>query len=541
MKVIIPSAKIVPIELQNLGKLPAVIYPVNQRIVFDYLREEYKDAEYTIVCYENAKKVHRRLSQYRNIKIIDLDRLGDLGYSIYCGISGMRGEGIINYADTIVMDDMISSQGDAFFYTVDELSDTWTFFEETGGVIRSITDKKENCEERRGRLFVGVFRFAHLEYLAWCLERAFEDQPTEMNTFYYAFMLYSQKYPVLPVKTDHWFDIGHADKYYNSQLEVRARAFNYIKIDKDRGILTKTSDNVDKFIGEIKWYLKLPNDVEYVRPRIFDYSLNYTSAYVSMEYYAYHTIHELFLYGDITKNQWTDIFRRIRFVCADFKRYSLKDSKIRESLEDMYLHKTIDRIKSLENENAFHAFFSKEIIINSKKFYPLNRIIDILNESVPDLLYDIVQFCIIHGDLCFSNIMVDNNFSFVKVIDPRGKFGVFDIYGDQRYELAKLMHSIDGKYDFIIKDLFELKYDAGNQSISYRINDRERLFDLYEIFLSVFKNEIGSDLRKIELIEALLFLSMIPLHTERFERQLAMLATGLEILNRVEPITVSGR
>ena len=79
MKVIIPSAKIVPIELQNLGKLPAVVYPVNQRIVFDYLREEYKDAEYTIVCFENAKKVHRRLSQYSNITIIDLDYLGDRG------------------------------------------------------------------------------------------------------------------------------------------------------------------------------------------------------------------------------------------------------------------------------------------------------------------------------------------------------------------------------------------------------------------------------------------------------------------------------
>ena len=95
------------------------------------------------------------------------------------------------------------------------------------------------------------------------------------------------------------------------------------------------------------------------------------------------------------------------------------------------------------------------------------------------------------------------------------------------------------KYDFIIKDLFDLEYEASNLSITYHINDRERSFDLYEIFLSIFKNEIGSDLSKIELIEALLFLSMIPLHTECLRHQLAMLATGLEILNRVEPITVS--
>lgn len=32
MNIIIPSAKIVPEELQSLGKLPAVIYPVNQNL-----------------------------------------------------------------------------------------------------------------------------------------------------------------------------------------------------------------------------------------------------------------------------------------------------------------------------------------------------------------------------------------------------------------------------------------------------------------------------------------------------------------------------
>ena len=48
MNLIIPSAKVVPEELQKLGKLPAVIYPINQRIVFDYLYEQYKDQVETI-------------------------------------------------------------------------------------------------------------------------------------------------------------------------------------------------------------------------------------------------------------------------------------------------------------------------------------------------------------------------------------------------------------------------------------------------------------------------------------------------------------
>ena len=37
MKVLIPAAKVVEKELQSIGMLPAIIYPINKKIVFDYL------------------------------------------------------------------------------------------------------------------------------------------------------------------------------------------------------------------------------------------------------------------------------------------------------------------------------------------------------------------------------------------------------------------------------------------------------------------------------------------------------------------------
>ena len=43
----------------------------------------------------------------------------------------------------------------------------------------------------------------------------------------------------------------------------------------------------------------------------------------------------------------------------------------------------------------------------------------------------------------------------------------------------------------------------------------------------------GSRKKKIELIEALLFLSMVPLHSESIEHQCVMLATGIQILDRI--------
>ena len=544
MNLIIPSAKVVPEELQKLGKLPAVIYPINQRIVFDYLYEQYKDQVETIdiICYENADKVQRRLKNYLgekvNIKI--LPELSDLGHTIYFGLKDAVGTVIVNFADTIVLDSVTGIEGNAFFCQEDYMSDTWTYFDEKDGTIVRVYDKEPVKEEIKKKLFVGVFQFTDAVYFRRCLEMAFEQESLQRGTFYYALQEYSKKYSMKAVLTNNWFDIGHEDKYYNSKLEVRAREFNHITIDKNRGILKKTSDDKDKFIGEIKWYLKLPADVEYVRPRIFDYSTSYVNPYISMEYYAYHTVHELFLYGDLTLQQWVDIFDRIRFVCDDFKRYTVKDTNIRSALEEMYLTKTLQRFDKMKKDERFITFFKSPITVNGKKYQTLEKIIVALETAIPEMLYDVDTFSIIHGDLCFANIMVDSNFSFIKVIDPRGKFGTYDIYGDFRYELAKLFHSVDGKYDFIIKDLFDLDYNTETSCINYHIQDRKREFNLYKVFLDTFAAEIGNDLRKVELIEALLFLSMIPLHGESIRHQMVMLGTGLEILNRVVNIQVEG-
>lgn len=534
MKTIIPSAKIVSEDLQSIGKLPSVIYPVTDKIVFDFLHEQYAAVSKTIkvLCYEQAEKVHSKLKKYKNTEVINLPELNDLAYTIYYGLEDSEPV-IINFGDTIVLDNIYDNQADSFFYSEDYISDKWTYFDSDNGRITAIYDKRAEKVNnlQKEKLFVGVFYLSDPFFFKSCIENAEAIHNSNISIFYLALQLYSEKYPLTPVRTDNWFDIGHADKYFNSKLEVKAREFNHIKIDKNRGILTKTSEDKDKFIGEIKWYLKLPSDVEYVRPRIFSYSTDYSNPYVSMEYYAYHTVHELFLNGDLDIHQWEQIFKRIKFVIQDFKRYSVKDDNIIPSLENMYLTKTIQRFEKMRKDTRFEVFFQKSILINGKKYVSLEETINKLKVAMPEFLYDVKEFNIIHGDLCFANMMVDSNFSFIKVIDPRGKFGFYDIYGDSRYELAKLFHSVDGKYDYIIKDLFDLEYKDG--SISFSIQDKDRDIDLYQVFIDVFKDEIGDNQKKIELIEALLFLSMIPLHGESFEHQLVMLGTGLEILNRV--------
>lgn len=535
---IIPSAKLVPKELQSLGKIPSVIYPINDEIVFDFILRQYEECmdSIKIIGCERVDLIEEKLKTYsQNIEIKHIKKISDLGYTVYEGIKKINNPIIINFGDTIVDENILNKKDDFYFYSNDYLSSEWTFFEEKNGVITKIIDK--NCPDvpGKGKVFIGVFKINDTAFFRKCLKNNLLKKDG-IDSFYLALREYSNKNKIVGYETNNWFDIGHMDKYYNSKLEVKAREFNHITIDKNRGILTKTSDDVDKFIGEIKWYLKLPRDLEYSRPRIFDYSLSYSNPSVDMEYYSYHTLHELYLYGDLSYQQWEGIFNQIKFICDDYCRYKVSDSNIICSVEDIYLNKTIQRLNKLRDDDRFKAFFINEITLNDKKYKCLDEIIELLKLFIPKELYDISEFNIIHGDLCFSNIMTDNNFSFIKVIDPRGKFGNYDIYGDERYEIAKLFHSVDGKYDYIIKDLFEITIDENE--INYRINQKSCKYDLFGLLLKVFDEKIKGNFRQIKLIESLLFLSMIPLHNESLSHQYAMLATGLILLDEVLDIKV---
>ena len=106
------------------------------------------------------------------------------------------------------------------------------------------------------------------------------------------------------------------------------------------------------------------------------------------------------------------------------------------------------------------------------------------------------------------------------------------IYGDVRYEFAKILHSIEGKYDFIIKNLFKLEI-YNDVNFTYEIFEPERSMDIREIFLSVFDDELSTVLPETEMIEALLFLSMIPLHRENLQHQYVMLCRGIELMDKI--------
>ena len=114
-----------------------------------------------------------------------------------------------------------------------------------------------------------------------------------------------------------------------------------------------------------------------------------------------------------------------------------------------------------------------------------------------------------------------------KFIDPRGSFGVPGIYGDPRYDVAKIYHSVYGLYDFITNDLFDVTIDG--QAIVLDIRVRPLHDDVCRRFERTFFKAF--DRRKVLLLTGLLFASMPALHYDSPKRQIAMYARAVQLLN----------
>lgn len=530
--VIIPSAKCAPDNLPNLGRIPMALYPINGHTILHHIVSYYKTSSILIAGYEEFTRLSSHLAkeQYKDIRLFQLPDLKDLGYTILQSLNELGIDSdepvIINFADTLIDNDNLT-ENCIVYKTPETASKKWTYLSEENGQILSYVDQEEDSFDLNiYKLVVGVFSFAHPLYLKKCL---LNNKTEKGYSFFAAIKEYSDKYPFNFIEANHWLDLGHPDEYFNSQISVKAREFNHMSFDKNRGILRKTSDDKTKFKGEIEWYLKLPKKLKYISPRVFDSCTDINDLFIEMEFYSYPTLHEHFLYGSYGKEEWRKIFDKISFVLNDFSNYLVKSDKIVPSLYEMYYTKTIQRFAQLKKNDIFSSFFTGSIVVNGKKYNNLTKIEEKLDDIVKSNLLDVEEFCIIHGDMCFANMLIDDKLNFIKLIDPRGKFGDFDIYGDQRYEIAKLFHSVDGRYDYIIKDLFKVK--RIDNTIEYSILDNYK-FSLFELMKESFKPVIGSHLKQIEIIEALLFLSMIPLHGENINHQYTMLGTGLDILNR---------
>lgn len=329
---------------------------------------------------------------------------------------------------------------------------------------------------------------------------------------------------------------------------IVSRAYNSFSIDKLNGIITKQSQT-ERLLDESKYYiavhaLNIP-EISIFFPRLINVKVEGTSTTLSLELYGYNNLaHYLPKPTDLSSYEldhlsiWTDIFVQLNTIFSKWD--NIKDPKLGKNthIHDMYITKTeseYQKFKAGWRDRLGPMFDSPYLTINRVKYDNFESIWSDVKKYIETnmSLYNSVM---IHGDCCFSNILYQNSdvCSIFKFIDPRGSFGKLGIYGDRRYDVAKLYHSVDGKYEYIINDLF---YIGDNlTTIDYGIQLGPKFRENYEYthiiqtrFEEIFFRQFSK--KQIKILEGCIFIGMCARHYDNINRQRMMYATGIKLLN----------
>lgn len=540
--VLIPSINYIDPSMQlELGNVAPLLIRIDGKTVLEQIisfhREQTSNnTKFIIASSEDLKgtdKVVKRLEQADKIKIEPVVKKSELGAVISLALEREAPESYsslcIHLGDTLIQEQWPRNSDVILYDQVDDAS-RWSAFKTRETAISKVFTPHLLTPDRPKEVLVGLFNFINpLLFL-----RQLEEHH---DSFYHALMTYSQKQKCIFQKVKKWDSVRYIDCYY--QLRKRSlnrRFFNQIRVEEDRPVLHKTSQKSLEFARQVRWYAELPSQLRCYIPQVLDYAAEKGATFIEMEYCGYPTLGDMFVYSKYDLGIWEHAIAAIFKLLEQMQHFKshMSAEQIGSALKTMYLEKTFNRIEAYRSEEPFSTFFTARSTINRIEYDPLDHYLHWLKQINFTDLCPLHNFSIIHGDLNLSNILYDARNRIIKLVDPRGNFGGDGLFGDYRYDIAKLMHSFNGRYEAIINDQFLALLYGQHCHLSFNQTPLQKCIS--DCFNKHLLKLYRSDIPILILIESLLFLSMIPLHSDHPQRQLAMLMTGIIKIARAQKL-----
>jgi len=169
-----------------------------------------------------------------------------------------------------------------------------------------------------------------------------------------------------------------------------------------------------------------------------------------MEYLEWTTLTELANKQELSSEEWASIFFSISEAYMSFNE-NLKDTDF-SYLYEIFIGKALKRAQGLDNKELKNIFFNGCILNGVAK----RGLASLLIAQMGVLFKVTKEVSLLHGDFCFSNILISEDLKRIKILDPRGGFDEPSIYGPKAYDIAKLSQSAYSWYDKIVEGHYHL-------------------------------------------------------------------------------------
>ena len=327
-------------------------------------------------------------------------------------------------------------------------------------------------------------------------------------------------------------------------------SFTTIQRKKNTIIKKASLEGQNKLINEINWYLKFQNSkIKKWLPKIISYSLEKGNVYYQMKYYNYPNLRKIIMYNGnaffVLKMRWKTIFNIL------LKYFYIKENSIicpPNFVEKCHFNKLKDRVVMIKKKapDLKSIIENDLLIINKKKYLNYKLIINhikknkaIIKQLTPERLY------YSHGDIHSNNILCGISPSTMILLDCRGKSSDGSDYFDVAYDIAKIFHDLRSLYSLIEKHFYSLFWQEkeNNQkqkvvNIEYTFQGQEyirRFHQNYRYVNKIIQNKMSSFKNikyRAEFTEAMLYLTMVPMHLKNKSEGILCWVTGIQRLNQ---------
>ena len=499
MKTVTLSAKKLPSDLQaEFGEITPAFLPIKNNIVLEWHsklsdQQHYVtlDQDYQISNFERSKIA------FLGIKILNISGLSSLKdvlndvFKKLISSHGLKDEEMIRilYGDSIC----------------ERLPNTFLKKSDAGliGQTQIPNDGDWYRINESDITFSGVFQFSY-QMIRKIIASSNDDKD------FFDRIISSDSFEL--VKTDNMYDLGRSHTYHKNKLIFSpVRHFN--KISLDNYVFTKTGP-IEKINAEFEWFKKLPVGLQPFTPKIFKKGCSKDQAYYQLETIYESNISDTIIHGKLSASSVDKIYSEIENFLQKSKTYQ-------NGL-------TIDLKSEFNSKLEARAISEKmcEFVERNRLEPVFQSIYDAYKKANEKILPDSDPAQIVHGDLCYSNILYNFKKNTIKLIDPRGltlNGKEQSIYGSQFYDIIKLGHSAAFGYDLILRGI-RANEIIKNENINCAA---EHYWNLRHITENKYSK------RQIILGIGNLFITMIPLHSDNNRRQLEFFKLAQHIIGTV--------